>query len=106
MSDPIITLADIKKIAGLASLDLSPAEEEQLLVQFEDILAYFRKIDEAPLPELHDHPPDAAEHLREDVAVKSGVSPDTFSPHLEDGHFKVPRVIEEALPTPSRCKDP
>jgi hypothetical protein len=31
---------------------------------------------------------------REDVAESSGVTPESFSPYLEDRHFKVPKVIE------------
>lgn len=97
MTKPIITLADIEKIGALASLELSAAEKAQFVQQFEGILGYFQIIDRVPLPDLHDphdHDPDAADHLRDDLAVSSGVSPDTFSPHLENGHFKVPKVLE------------
>ena len=88
-------IEEIEKIAGLASLELTDAEKQMLARQFEDILNYFKVIDSAPLPEGiiagggNDEP-----HFREDVAVDSGVSPKDFSPYLEDGHFKVPKVIE------------
>jgi aspartyl-tRNA(Asn)/glutamyl-tRNA(Gln) amidotransferase subunit C len=94
MAEPIITLRDIERIAELASLELTDAEKQRFVKQFEDILTYFRKIDAAPAGELHDHAVDASDHLRDDVARPSGLHPDEFSPHLESGHFKVPKVIE------------
>jgi hypothetical protein len=32
--------------------------------------------------------------MRDDVPESSGVDPKSFSPYLEDHHFKVPKVIE------------
>jgi aspartyl/glutamyl-tRNA(Asn/Gln) amidotransferase C subunit len=94
MSEPNIDLADIEKIAELASLELSEGEKRQLVQQFQEILAYFRKIDAVALPERTETSAEPPAPLREDEAVPSGVSPETFSPHLENGHFKVPKVIE------------
>ena len=94
MAKPIITLEEIEKIAQLASLELSGDEKAQLVHQFENILTYFKKIDAVQLPGLHDHAVDEADHLRDDVAVASHVDPQSFSPYLENGHFKVPKVIE------------
>jgi aspartyl-tRNA(Asn)/glutamyl-tRNA(Gln) amidotransferase subunit C len=94
MAERIISLQDIDRIAELAALELTDAEKQQFVRQFEDILTYFRKIDAAPAGEVHDHPVDAADHLRDDVARPSGLRPDAFSPYLESGHFKVPKVIE------------
>ena len=94
MPKPIITLADIEKIGELASLDLSRQEKQEMVRQFEDILAYFKVIDQVTLPEPGEHSTDTSEALREDKVVESGVSPESFSDHLENGHFKVPKVIE------------
>ncbi|MDH5752493.1 MAG: Asp-tRNA(Asn)/Glu-tRNA(Gln) amidotransferase subunit GatC [Deltaproteobacteria bacterium] len=94
MSDPIITIKDIEKIAGLASLDLDQQEKQQFVKQFEEILGYFKKLEGAPTAELSDHPVDDSSHLRPDTAEHSDVSPGQFSPYLEDGYFKVPKVIE------------
>jgi len=94
MAKPIITLQDIDRIAELASLELSAEERQRFVRQFEDILTYFKKIDDAPAGELQDHAVDAADHLRDDVARPSGVSAEQFSPYLEGGYFKVPKVIE------------
>ena len=94
MADPIITRKDIDRIAQLASLELNEAEKQTFVRQFEDILTYFKKLDAAPLSDVQDHPPDAADHLRDDEPRVSGVQPASFSPYLESGHFKVPKVIE------------
>ena len=93
MAEPIITLADIERIAELAALDLSPEEKQRFVQQFEELLTYFKKIDAAPQGDLHD-PPAEDPHFRDDVARPSGVRADSFSPYLESGHFKVPKVIE------------
>lgn len=94
MAEPIITLADIERIAELAALELTDAEKQRFVRQFEDILKYFKKIDAAPLTEVRDHPVDAAEHWRADEVRPSHARPEDFSPYLEAGHFKVPKVIE------------
>ena len=94
MSNPVITLKDIEKIAELASLELTAEEKKHFVAQFEELLGYFKRIDAAPLPEMQDHLVDGASHLREDVAETSGVALEDFSQYLENGHFKVPKVIE------------
>ena len=88
-------IEEIEKIASLASLELTDAEKQMLARQFEDILNYFKVIDSAPLPEgITAGSGDDGPRFREDVAVDSGISPREYSPHMEDGHFKVPKVIE------------
>ena len=92
---PGFTVADIERIAHLANLELSAAEKETFAHQFEKILAYFRKIESVAtedIPAYGGTEPDP--HFRPDRAEASPVSPDQFSNYLEDGHFKVPRVID------------
>jgi aspartyl-tRNA(Asn)/glutamyl-tRNA(Gln) amidotransferase subunit C len=89
------TIAQIEKIAQLANLELSAAEKQQFAEQFTAILDYFAKIEQVRLPpdaELGAGPPPIP--LRDDVPETSGVDPQSFSPYLEDHHFKVPKVIE------------
>ena len=89
------TSDDIAKIAVLSSLELTEVEKQTFAHQFEEILEYFKVIDAAPLPDhLGDDPTQTNPHFREDTAVTSGVDAKSFSPHMEDGHFKVPKVIE------------
>ena len=88
-------IEEIEKIADLASLELTAVEKEIFARQFEDILNYFKIIDSAPAsPGTYAAPARNGPLFREDVAVESGISPREFSPHLESGHFKVPKVIE------------
>ena len=94
MADPLITLKDIERIADLASLELTADEKQQFVRQFGDILTYFQQIDAAPVTDVQDHAPDAADHLRDDEPRTSGVDPASFSPYLESGQFKVPKVVE------------
>ncbi len=89
------TIAQIEKIAQLANLELTAEEKAQFAGQFTAILDYFAKIQEVQLPpdaELGAGP--APIPLRDDVPEASGVDPQSFSPYLENRHFKVPKVIE------------
>ena len=90
-------IEEIEKIAELSSLELTAEEKALFARQFEDILNYFKVIDSAP-PAAPDGAGAAATGIaprfREDRAVDSGISPREYSPHMEDGHFKVPKVIE------------
>jgi aspartyl/glutamyl-tRNA(Asn/Gln) amidotransferase C subunit len=87
--------AEIEKIADLANLELTAEEKQTFVRQFAEILAYFRKIEAvetrgAEEAAVERQPP----RYREDRAERSGISPAEFSPYLESGHFKVPKVIE------------
>ncbi len=88
------SLQQIEKIAALAKLELSPAEKRQFAEQFDSILGYVAMIQEVEVPkDLEVEAPPLAT-LREDKAEPSGITPESFSPYLESGHFKVPKVIE------------
>ncbi|MBI4082443.1 MAG: aspartyl/glutamyl-tRNA amidotransferase subunit C [Candidatus Lambdaproteobacteria bacterium] len=94
-ASPMPSPIDIDKIALLAALELSAEEKRQFAGQFEAILAYFRKIEEVQLPEtLRPGEEEEGPLFRDDVARPGSTPPESFSPHVEDGHFKVPRVIE------------
>ena len=89
------TIADIEKIAQLANLELSAEEKQMFAGQFPAILDYFAKIQQVKLPpdaELAGNAPTIP--MRDDEPEVSGVDPKSFSPYLEDHHFKVPKVIE------------
>ena len=90
------TPEEVRKIARLSSLDLTEKETKVFAEQFSTILEYFELLKEV---EISDVNCDADEnHLnngREDKVSKSSVSPEQFSPYLEKGYFKVPKVIDQ-----------
>ncbi len=92
---PVFSLEEIEKIADLANLELTQAEKEVFSGQFAEILDYFRTIESVAIEDIPAYATgDANPHFRQDVAERSPVSPESFSEFLENGHFKVPRVIE------------
>ena len=89
------TPEEVRKIARLSSLELTEKETEIFAEQFSTILEYFELLKEVEISDVNS---DADEnHLsngREDKVVKSTVSPEKFSPYLDKGFFKVPKVID------------
>jgi aspartyl-tRNA(Asn)/glutamyl-tRNA(Gln) amidotransferase subunit C len=90
------SLEEVQKIARLSSLELTEKETEVFAEQFSVILDYFELLKTAEIPEVDTDVDES--HLcgsREDKMMKSPVSPEQFSPYLENGFFKVPRVIDQ-----------
>ena len=91
----MISVDEVKKIARLSSLELSEEETEQYAKEFNIILEHFEVLKTA---ELGEEVEEQSIHLpgegREDERKTSPVSPQDFSPYLENGFFKVPRVID------------
>ncbi|MBC8258312.1 MAG: Asp-tRNA(Asn)/Glu-tRNA(Gln) amidotransferase subunit GatC [SAR324 cluster bacterium] len=88
---------EVRKIARLSSLELSAKEVEVFAEQFSGILDYFEVLKTAEIPDVATDVEES--HLsgsREDKMIESQVSPEQFSPYLENGFFKVPRVIEQS----------
>ena len=86
----------VQKIARLSSLELTEKETEVFAKQFSVIMEYFELLKTAEIPDVVTNVDES--HLgdnREDKMVKSPVFPEQFSPYLEDGFFKVPRVIDQ-----------
>ena len=89
------SVEEVRKIAKLASLELTPEEEQEFAQQFGTILEYFERLNAVELPENSEAlNPILAPRVREDRAVDSPVTPEQFSPYLENRFFKVPRVID------------
>ena len=87
---------EVRKIARLSSLELTEIETEVFAEQFSVILEYFELLKTAEIPDVVTNVDES--HLgggRKDKMEKSPVSPEQFSRYLEDGFFKVPRVIEQ-----------
>ena len=91
----MISVDEVKKIARLSCLELSEEENEQYAKEFNIILEHFEVLKTA---ELGEEVEEQSIHLpgegREDERKTSSVSPQDFSPYLENGFFKVPRVID------------
>ena len=86
----------VQKIARLSSLELTEKETEVFAKQFSGIMEYFELLKTAEIPDFVSNIDES--HLgdsRKDKILKSPVSPEQFSPYLEDGFFKVPRVIDQ-----------
>ena len=86
----------VQKIARLSSLELTEKETEVFAEQFSGIMEYFELLKTAEIPDVVTNIDES--HIgdsRKDKMVKSPVSPEQFSPHLESGFFKVPRVIDQ-----------
>ena len=89
------SVKEVRKIARLASLKLTSEEEQEFAQQFGTILEYFERLNAVELPENSEAVnPILAPRVREDRAVDSPVTPEQFSPYLENSFFKVPRVID------------
>ena len=91
----MISVDEVKKIARLSCLELCEEETEQYAKEFNIILEHFEVLKTA---ELVEEVKEQSIHLpgegREDERKTSPVSPQDFSPYLENGFFKVPRVID------------
>ena len=89
------TPEEVRKIARLSSLYLTEKETNVFAEQFSTILEYFELLKEVKILDANCNADEY--HLsngREDKVVKSHVSPEQFSPYLEKGFFKVPKVLD------------
>jgi aspartyl-tRNA(Asn)/glutamyl-tRNA(Gln) amidotransferase subunit C len=89
---------DVEKVARLARLRLSEEEKNRFAAQMEQILAHIEQLNRADTtgvePTSHAIPIHNA--FREDEVKPSLPREEVLgiAPSEEDGHFKVPRIIE------------
>ena len=93
-----ITREEVRRVAALARLELSPAEEELLTEQLDKILQYMEKLSELDTANVEPlaHVIDIVNAFRED-RVANQPSPDRLlanGPAREKNFFKVPKIIE------------
>ena len=89
------TPEEVTKIARLSSLELTEKETEIFAKQFSTILGYFELLKEVEISDINcDADPSHLNNVREDKVIKSPVSPEIFSPYVEKGFFKVPKIID------------
>ena len=89
---------DIEKVARLARLELSEEERKTFGNQLEQILTYMEQLNRLDTAgvEPTSHAIPIYNVFREDE-VRPSISQEevlAISPDEEDGHFKVPRIIE------------
>ncbi|NKB71387.1 MAG: Asp-tRNA(Asn)/Glu-tRNA(Gln) amidotransferase subunit GatC [Candidatus Latescibacteria bacterium] len=92
-----VTLENVRGVAALARLELSPEEEERLTGELNRILEYMDKLNELNTEDvtLTAHVVPMANAFRADRAELSPARERILraAPELEDGYFRVPRVI-------------
>ena len=101
MSDnqPTISREDVAKLASLARIELTPAEQERMALELGAILgavATVSSIVDASVPATS-HPIPLTNVFREDVA-KPGLTPAealSGAPAAEEGRFRVPRILDQ-----------
>jgi len=93
-----VSVAEVKKIAGLARLNPEGAELEKLAHDFNGILDFVAQINEvdAGSAQKMDHPLGVINADRKDIPEASIdlAAIKKFAPKFESGFFVVPRVIE------------
>ena len=97
MSKSHISLKEVEHIAQLAHIELTEDEKRLFTKQLNEILEYFRKIDEADtegVPPTY-HVLDLVNVYRDDEVGESLSQKEALSnaPKKERGFFKAPRII-------------
>ena len=91
---------DVEHVARLARLALTAEEKERLGRQLAVILEHAAKVGEVAAEDIPptSHPVPRANVYRPDEVRPSLSREDALSnaPEVEDGRFKVPRIVEEA----------
>jgi aspartyl-tRNA(Asn)/glutamyl-tRNA(Gln) amidotransferase subunit C len=93
-----VTREEVKKIAMLARLEFTPAEEERLTGQLNEILMYMDQLNELDTSSVEPlyHVIEMGNVLREDV-VKPSLSPEDAlknAPNRFNNYFTVPKVLD------------
>lgn len=97
MKKKIIDIDQVRYIAHLARLDLSPQEEEKFTHQLERILSYVEKLQEL---DTKDIPPTshvlAVNNVFREDELSFSLSPQealSNAPSRKDSYFKVPKIV-------------
>jgi aspartyl-tRNA(Asn)/glutamyl-tRNA(Gln) amidotransferase subunit C len=89
----------ILRVAELARLELTEEEKTEFANQLSDIISYVEKINELDTESVEptDHIVELTNVLREDEVRESIDRSELvkIAPRFEEGHFVVPRIIEE-----------
>lgn len=98
MTEPKITLEQVRHVARLARLELSSEQEERLRADMDEMLAYVDKLNEL---DTKDVPPttqvgEAGMPMRDDQVTNQPAADAMLAnaPSRERDYFKVPKIIE------------
>ena len=98
MPESKITLEQVRHVARLARLELSPQDEDRLRADMDEMLAYVDKLNEL---DTKDVPPtaqvgEAGTPMRDDVVTNDPAADAMLSnaPSRDRNYFKVPKIIE------------
>lgn len=94
-----VTPADIARLGGLARIQLTEAECEELAPEIDVILESMAKVGEVSGDDVHvtTHAIPRTNIFREDV-VRPSLTPEqalSGAPEAEDGRFRVPAILGE-----------
>ncbi|HQR54928.1 MAG TPA: Asp-tRNA(Asn)/Glu-tRNA(Gln) amidotransferase subunit GatC [Burkholderiaceae bacterium] len=93
-----LDLAQIRRVADLARIDVTDAEAERVLAQLNDIFQMIERMQAVDTEGLEPmaHPLGGTQRLRDDVVteIDERVGNLANAPEQQDGLFLVPRVIE------------
>lgn len=94
-----ISREEVERIADLARLGLDEDEIDQFAEELSEVLRYAESLKEVPTDDVEPsiHPTSFVNVLRPDVVRPSLTKEQVLAnaPDVEDGHFRVPRVLEE-----------
>lgn len=92
-----ISREEVEHVAWLAHIELTEEEKERFTDQFNRILDYFKKVDEADTKDVAPtyHVLDLINIYREDKAKEPLPKDEALknAPKKEDGFFKSPRIV-------------
>jgi aspartyl-tRNA(Asn)/glutamyl-tRNA(Gln) amidotransferase subunit C len=93
-----LDLAQVRRVADLARIDVTDAEAERVLAQLNDIFRMIERMQAVDTEGLEPmaHPLGGAQRLRDDVVTDVDARAGNLAnaPEQQDGLFLVPRVIE------------
>ena len=90
----------IDHVSKLALLDLTEEEKEKFSKQLNDIISYFKKLNDLDTSNIEPttHPIDGLKNIfREDIPWKSLSNEEALknAQHKKDGYFKAPRILKD-----------
>jgi len=94
------TKDDLDSLSKLAMLNLSDEEKEKLIPQLNEIIKYFKKLNDLDTKNIKPitHPIEGLKNVfREDIPKESLTNEEALknAQHKKDGYFKAPRILKE-----------